>query len=81
MRESKKRRSKREGKRERERERERDRWHPGKVLAFSISVDVNSCSSALMSADLHNGVGNTETEAICSFAIPAGNPNWTSLFA
>ena len=57
----------REGKKE-IRKGERDRWDLGKVLAYSTSMNVNSCISASISADLHNGVGmlNTET-AISTF--------------
>ena len=46
---------------------------PGKVLVYSTFMDVNSCFSASMSADFHNGVGTLNTETpIYSFAISAG---------
>ena len=35
--------------REGEKERESDRWDLGKVLIYSISMDVNSCFSASLS--------------------------------
>ena len=62
-----------ERERGREGEKECDRWDLGKVLVYSASMDVNSCFSASMSADLHNGVGTLNTETpIYSFAISAG---------
>ena len=57
----------------REGEKECDRWDLGKVLVYSTSMDVNSCFSASMSADLRNGVGTLNTETpIYYITISAG---------